>query len=313
MKNRLILIISGLKGKRSVNIKRLARKIMIIIVLVVVFLLIFLSWFVSQLNNELDTFKVKKVQEINLREEIIKLKQDEIDALSKRQEELELLNEHYSMQIKGKVEDIEILDSRIDEKSSADINKTKEKRISESILQNINQEFKLFMLTTIPSGSPLKKSKVTSKFGYRTHPITKKRSIHKGLDLRAKRRTPVYSTADGVVSFVQPYNQGTFGRIIKINHNFGFQTIYAHLEKTDVKVGDIIRKNQLIGLTGKSGLASGPHLHYEIRFGVLALNPNRFINWDLNNFDKILKNERKVNWESLVKLINEQYKIIDKL
>ena len=81
---------------------------------------------------------------------------------------------------------------------------------------------------------------VTGKFGYRKHPVTKRKQFHTGIDLKAKYNQKVYSTADGVVKYVQSRNVGKSGRIIKVGHNFGFETVYAHLNKTKVKIGDIV-------------------------------------------------------------------------
>jgi len=186
----------------------------------------------------------------------------------------------------------------------------KKEEITQETLKSINDRIKMYMLTTMPSGSPLRETTITSSFGYRIHPVTKKKKFHRGIDLRAKRKTEVFATGDGVVSFARANDTGGFGRVIKIRHNFGFETVYAHLNKIYVKTGDIIRKNQKIGLSGNSGRSTAPHLHYEVRYGSRILNPNQFIKWQLGNFYTIFKKERRVRWESLVRLINEQSKMV---
>ena len=97
------------------------------------------------------------------------------------------------------------------------------------------------------------------------------------------------------------------GRVIKISHNYGFKTTFAHMSKTYVKLGEIVKKGQIIGLVGSSGRSSGPHLHYEIRYASLLLSPKNFIKWNLDTYDSIFKNERKVEWESLISLIKDQH------
>jgi murein DD-endopeptidase MepM/ murein hydrolase activator NlpD len=76
------------------------------------------------------------------------------------------------------------------------------------------------------------------------------------------------------------------------------------MEKTFVNVGDIIKKGQILGLVGNSGRSTAPHLHYEVRYANMVLNPRRFVDWNLSNFEEIFKKERKIEWESLVSLIN---------
>ena len=160
------------------------------------------------------------------------------------------------------------------------------------------------MFQIIPSGSPLKKTTVTDSYGYRIHPVSKQRKFHRGIDLRAKMRTPVYSTADGVVKYVQSKDRGGFGKVIMIMHNYGFETVYAHLSKTEVKVGQVIKKGQRLGLSGNSGTSTAPHLHYEIKYATKILNPWSFLRWNIKNYESIFKTQRRVEWESLVAMIS---------
>ena len=167
----------------------------------------------------------------------------------------------------------------------------------------------MYMLSTIPNGAPLQKISVSAKFGYRIHPITHEKKFHRGIDLRAHIKTSVFATADGVVRYVQPQNTGDYGRVIILSHNFGFETVYAHLSATKVKLGDVIKKNQVIGMTGNSGRSTGPHLHYEVRYASMVLNPRDFIDWNLKKYESIFSKQRRVQWEYLVNLIKEQQKL----
>ena len=306
MKNRLIITISDVHGTRAFNVHQIAKKLIVFIVLIVIAVIGGGFWFISELNEQMDSYKAEKQREIELKEK-------EINTLTEKEKKLQAQNQFYSMQIKGKVQDIEALSSKLDhieEMIGLKADEEKKEEISKETLESINDKIRNYMLTTIPNGAPLETTKVTSSFGYRIHPITKKRKFHRGIDLKAKMNTPVYATADGIVSFVQPRNIGDFGRVIKVWHNYGFQTIYAHLNKTNVKVGDIIRKGDQIALSGNSGRSTAPHLHYEVRYASKVLNPKEFIKWQESNYDNILKKERRVRWESLVRLINEQYKMV---
>lgn len=316
MKNRLIITISDVRGTRAFNVHQIAKKLILIIVLVIACIIGGAFWFIGELNDQMDNLKIEKQKEIEQKDKEIKLREDEIGDLNTKEKQLQAQNQFYSMQIQGKVEDIEALTSKLDNiEEMIGLRNEEEKmhEITKETRESIDQKLKMYMLTTIPNGVPLKDTRITSHFGYRIHPITKKKTFHKGIDLKASRKTPIYTTADGIVSFVENKDLGGFGRVVKIQHNFGFQTVYAHLNKINVKVGDVVRKNQEIGLSGNSGRSTAPHLHYEIRFGSMVLNPREFLRWNLDKYDDIFKKERRIQWESLVKLISEQYKMVQQL
>ena len=155
----------------------------------------------------------------------------------------------------------------------------------------------------IPNGSPIEYKGITSKYGYRTHPITGKREKHNGSDMRAKIFTEVYATANGVVEYAGYHRRSGYGRLIIIDNSYGFKTYFAHLGKVKVKHGQVIQKGDLIALTGNTGRSNGPHLHYEIRFMQQALNPYWFIKWTMTNYEEIFKHEKHVPWEPLLGLI----------
>jgi murein DD-endopeptidase MepM/ murein hydrolase activator NlpD len=301
MKNRLIITVSDIKGTKSYNIHQFVKKILLSVILVVSVTLIGGFWLISYLDTQVDSIK--------------KEKQTELKILVDREEVLKTQNELYSLKIKEKVESIEELSSKLDkitEMIGVDKDATIEE-ISKQTLASLNLDKKKLSLRMIPNGYPLKgKNRISDGYGYRIHPITKKRQFHRGIDFAANIKSPILATADGVVGFVQDRNIGTFGRVIRIYHNYGFRTIYGHLNKTFVKNGDIVKKGQIIGLSGNSGRSTGPHLHYEIKHGNKILNPYNFIKWDLANFDRIFKRERKVQWESLLKLINNHHSMVQR-
>ncbi len=164
---------------------------------------------------------------------------------------------------------------------------------------------KRYMLTAIPSGYPLEEAKVTSFYGMRKHPVLGKMKLHGGADLRARIGTPVYATANGVVEWAG-YNDGGFGKMVKLSHNFGFTTVYGHLSKSTVAVGDYVTQGELIGYSGNTGLSSAPHLHYEVRHLHRRLAPRSFMEWSLENYDGLFKREERIKWDSLAKTVRDQ-------
>lgn len=161
---------------------------------------------------------------------------------------------------------------------------------------------RLFLLHSIPNGMPADSSRVTDGYGPRKHPITGKNSFHQGIDLKLVVGTPVYATAEGIVESAGYDKNGGFGKVIRIQHSFGFRTYYAHLSKIQVKSGSYVTKGQQIGLSGNTGRSTGPHLHYEVRRLWTPLNPEPFIHWSLNDYDGLFASLKEVDWESLGKL-----------
>jgi murein DD-endopeptidase MepM/ murein hydrolase activator NlpD len=159
---------------------------------------------------------------------------------------------------------------------------------------------KSILLQLIPSGYPIEYKGITSSFGYRIHPTKKKKEFHRGVDLKAKMKTPVYATADAIVEWAGMHKRSGFGRLIILQHVYGFKTYYGHLNKVVIKSGAFVKKGQLIGYTGNSGLSNGPHLHYELHFISRVLNPYHFMKWNMINYDAIFTKEKKVPWQSLI-------------
>ncbi len=122
---------------------------------------------------------------------------------------------------------------------------------------------------------PLKNVEISSSYGNRGH------KFHQGVDLRAPMRTPVLAANDGVVVYVGSKIRG-YGRMVVIKHADNFYSVYAHHSKNLVKVGKTIKRGDKIALSGKSGHASGPHLHFEIRQGTESYNPVFAINENIN-------------------------------
>jgi len=117
----------------------------------------------------------------------------------------------------------------------------------------------------IPSGWPVRSGYITSGFGHRMHPILKKHHLHTGVDFAGKRGTPIFATADGVVTFSG--QKSGYGRIVKIRHMNDLVTYYAHNQK------NLVKRGQMIARLGSSGRSTGPHVHFEVRKHGKAVNP----------------------------------------
>lgn len=124
---------------------------------------------------------------------------------------------------------------------------------------------------------PLKKTYVTSNYGYRNQFNRQ----HQGIDLKAMVGDTVYASFNGKVRISQ-YNKGGYGNYIVIRHFGGLETLYAHLSKSFVKKNDDVKAGEPIGLSGNSGRSTGPHLHFEIRFCGIALNPAKIADFENN-------------------------------
>lgn len=153
-------------------------------------------------------------------------------------------------------------------------------------------------MTCMPAILPIsqKASNLVSGFGSRFHPILQIRRMHTGIDFSAKTGTPVYATADGVVS--DPNGSGTgYGICILIDHGFGFETLYAHLSKIKVRKGQKVKRGDVIGFVGSTGLTQAPHLHYEIHKNGQPINPVYYFFNDLSieEYEKVIEKSQEDN------------------
>ena len=126
-------------------------------------------------------------------------------------------------------------------------------------------------VSIVPSGKPTSYKRISSPFGTRVHPITKRTHTHKGVDLAAAAMTPIYATADGVVTIARFY--GGYGNFVKINHDNGYKTGYAHMKQIAVTQNKAVKKGDLIGYVGSTGRSTGNHLHYEVYFKDNLIDP----------------------------------------
>ena len=149
------------------------------------------------------------------------------------------------------------------------------------------------MLASIPAIQPVANKdlkRMASGYGYRIHPIYKTRKMHYGMDFSAKTGTEIYAPGDGIVSKIIRSKRG-YGNYVKINHGFGYETLYAHMSKYIVKRGQKVKRGEVIGYVGNSGISTAPHLHYEVRKDNKKINPMNFYYNDLSpeEYEKMLE------------------------
>ncbi|MCW1933324.1 DUF5930 domain-containing protein [Pararhodobacter zhoushanensis] len=137
-------------------------------------------------------------------------------------------------------------------------------------------------LRRTPFALPVDHVRVNSPYGYRRDPITGGRRLHAGQDFGGSRGTPIHSTADGTVSFAG--RQSGYGNIVIVQHDFGFETRYAHMSSIAVSVGQRVSRGERVGAMGNTGRSTGVHLHYEIRVAGNPINPMTYIRAAQNVF-----------------------------
>ena len=159
------------------------------------------------------------------------------------------------------------------------------------------------LMRAMPIIMPVDRRRISirSGFGWRRDPFTKGYRFHQGLDLAGRIGTPIYATADGLV--LDPYAKSSmsgYGKVVVINHGFGYQTLYGHLSKILVKPGDKVKRGQIIGHMGSTGRSKGPHLHYEIHYKGTPVNPINYLYFSLppDEYQEII-NEAEKNKDAL--------------
>jgi len=139
------------------------------------------------------------------------------------------------------------------------------------------------MLASLPAIQPVSNEDLTrmaSGYGYRIDPHYKVRKLHTGMDFTAKTGTPIYATGDGKVVVADRKSRG-YGNHVRISHGYGYITLYAHMSKMAVKVGQKVKRGDVIGYVGNTGKSKGPHCHYEVRKNNKPINPINFYFNDL--------------------------------
>ncbi|MBT0606682.1 M23 family metallopeptidase [Aequorivita echinoideorum] len=155
------------------------------------------------------------------------------------------------------------------------------------------------LLMAIPAIQPVKNedlTRIASGYGYRTDPFTKARKFHYGMDFTAPRGTPVYATGDGTIDRADNTATG-YGNHIVIKHGFGYESLYAHLYKYNVRVGQKVQRGDIIGFVGSTGRSEAPHCHYEVFKDGERINPINFYYGSLTSeeFAQMLERAQQEN------------------
>lgn len=152
---------------------------------------------------------------------------------------------------------------------------------------------KVKMLAAIPAIQPIANKQLialASGFGNRIHPVYKVKKMHAGIDFAAEIGTPIYATADGKVAVVDVKFSG-YGKMVEVDHGFGYRTRYAHMHEFAVRPGQNLKRGDLIGYVGNTGMSTAPHLHYEVHINGKQVNPVHYFFNDLSaaEYEKILE------------------------
>jgi len=291
MDNHFTITINDDHGVKQYNLHQFVKKILLYIVMFFAFVALMAVGTILYLNDSVDAIEERRI-ETQSAYDGLKIKNERLDVNIK--------NSQIALETKKK-ELIEVSDSLSEIETLIGLAPVADMSLQERVnLTKVNSEHIATLMQFIPSGSPIEYRGITSKFGYRQHPTLKRKEFHRGTDMRAPMNTPVHATADGIVEWAGYHKKSGFGNLVILQHNYGFRAYFGHLKKVVVKSGKFVKKGDLIAYTGTSGMSSGPHLHYEVRFIQRAVNAFWFIKWDVKNYQDIFKKEKKIPWQSLI-------------
>ncbi|MEG0929372.1 M23 family metallopeptidase [Algoriella sp.] len=198
-------------------------------------------------------------------------------------------------------ENIDSVNSEIDNYTAEDIEKLIDKIEAES--KSLNEVLrsagvKDANLSSMPVLKPVADkyvNRLASGYGTRFHPILKVNKMHKGLDFAASTGTPIYATGDGSVK-VSEFNSG-YGNMVVLKHGNGYESLYAHMSRAKVRSGQNVKRGDVIGYVGSTGLSTGAHLHYEIHKNGETVDPVMYFYNDVDpdDFIKIYQNSKKMS------------------
>ncbi len=291
MHNQFTITIHDEHGVKQFNIHQIIKRAGIYVLIFILFIFALAAFSIAYLNTSMNTIQTKKdelksafatletknknlMKTVEMTENTLKMKRDELIAVTDKLSDIENL-------IGLSTQEGISLTERVD-------------------LATVTSEEMAALMQHVPNGSPIEYKGLTSKYGYRIHPTLDRKEFHRGSDLKAPMDTPIYATADAITEWAAPHKASGYGKLIILDHSFGFKTYYGHLNKIVVKSGQFIKRGDLIGYTGNSGMSNGPHLHYEVRFVQRALNPFWFLKWNIASYNSIFEKEKNVPWQSLI-------------
>jgi len=289
--NQFTITIHDEHGIKQFNIHQIIKRVGIYLLIFILFIFALAAFSIAYLNVSVDKIQTKKdelkaaftllenknqnlIKTVEITENTLKMKRDELVSVTDKLSDIENL-------IGLSTQEGTSLADRVD-------------------LATVTSEEMASLMQHVPNGSPVEYKGLTSKFGYRVHPTLERKEFHRGSDMKAPMNTPIYATADAIAEWAAPHKSSGYGKLIILDHSFGFKTYYGHLNKIVVKSGQFIKRGDLIGYTGNSGMSNGPHLHYEVRFVQRALNPFWFLKWNIASYNSIFEKEKNVPWQSLI-------------
>jgi murein DD-endopeptidase MepM/ murein hydrolase activator NlpD len=296
LKNKFIITISDIHGVKQYTMHQFIKLFAMWIIAAIVIVFAIGTLFLYSLSDKVDELNNLTQNLQDTKEQLAIQNGDLQNNILRKSETLNSMNEQLS-----EIETIIGLEPTIESSFYDRANSAKDRTTLNVEKSRITVAQLTILNRSIPNGVPIKYKKITDTFGYRIHPITKKRHHHSGIDMSAKIGTPIFAPADGVVEYAK--YKGSYGNYLLINHPFGFKTAYGHLEKFAVKSGDYIAKGDLIGYVGNTGRSTGAHLHYEIRYLHKWLNPDKFLTWSAETYGDVIASERLVNWSKLMNQI----------
>ncbi len=242
---------------------------------VVVIILFFILWGAISIYSIRSGIKAKSFDEVASQRDFYKNRFSEVQStlLSLKTAEAEFKR---LFALKDREEILEALDTSDTGSLDMEVLKKQIEKAMDTvgeIRDYLRQQRDIYFAT--PKGSPVETGYISSNFGWRIHPKTGRRDFHSGVDIAAWPGTPVRATADGIVSFAGW--SGGSGRLVVIEHGFGYTTAYAHNKKVLVKVGQKVHRGDIIAFVGSTGNTTGPHVHYEIWLDKKPVNPKPYL------------------------------------
>ncbi|CAJ2377034.1 MAG: M23 family metallopeptidase [Gammaproteobacteria bacterium] len=292
-KDHLVITVSALSGSRHFTIKKSVKQAFLAsaAVLSVVFV-------VSLTSNY---FHGEQMDRVTAHNELLEKERARLDKV-REQLSVELTEQQdLNRSLRDDLDEIEhLLGLHHPDK----VNEKKGDLVARMDMAKLTANQEKILHRSVPSGFPIGIYKITSEYGMRRHPVTGRKAMHNGVDLRTRGNVNVYATADGVVRLAK--RKDLSGLLIIVQHNFGFESYYAHLSDILVQSGEVVQRGQLLGISGNTGdHSTGPHLHYEVRHLGKALDPMPFLHWELGS-NELFAQVKEVQWPSLINLIQKQ-------
>ncbi|MBK1735452.1 hypothetical protein CKO15_09180 [Halorhodospira abdelmalekii] len=317
MRESFTITVSDFRGTRQFALHRLVKRLAIAVVIVVATALLGTGIAISALQAQIANLDAQRAAKTEIAQELEQRNAELRHRISEREQEIRRID--YEL---GHIESLVGFGAgtrglNSEQRASATPPETTaaaapasgaRAQIDPASLSELEREL---MLRSLPDGWPLQeRSRITSGYGWREHPITGQRLFHAAVDLRAPHGEEIIAPADGVVHFARNHGSG-LGKLIILDHDYGFQTHYAHLSRFNVSEGEFVRAGDVIGYSGTTGNVTGAHLHYEIWHLQRRLNPEPFLEWSAENYTALFEEEQRVNWSALAEGVSQRAYFIE--